>query len=303
MVRGPSNVVPRRYRSVSVATVSVPLTAGELTRWFVGREAYRRTEFVVVHRGRDTAVVRVERAPRDASDRLFQPIAAVELVAGPAECAYVVDPAVDTAVPSDLARAAATVPAARCVVVRGRYEHVNFIVDPAPLAIDVVEVVPPEPAKLVDQIRRVLATAEDLPPVELHPRVVDLVAGRGPGRWLFPCRGGGAAPAGSELSYLDERPPRRDWTLVGCARSREIHAWFYGDRPPSIESCPRLLAGAVERPTIVKCCLFEAGVEREGMLVTVPWGATLDEIRAGLRLAVQAATEAAGPEEQAWAPA
>jgi hypothetical protein len=59
----------------------------------------------------------------------------------------------------------------------------------------------------------------------------------------------------------------------------------------------------VQRPTIVKCCLFEAGVERDGLLVTVPWGATLDEIRDGLRLAVQAAMEAAGPEEQAWAPA
>lgn len=301
MVTGPSNVVPRRYRSVSVATVPVPLTAGDLARWFVGREAYRRTGFVVVHHGPDTAVVRVERAAGDGSDPLFQPIVAVELLAGPAECAYVVDPAVDTAVPTDLARAAAAVPGVRCVVVRGRYEHVNFILDPAPLAIDVVEVVPPEPAKLVDQLRRVLATAEDLPPVELHPRVVDLVAGRGPGRWLFPCRGGGAAPAGSEVSYLDERPARRDWTLVGCARSREIHAWFYGDQPPSIESCPRLLAGAVARPTIVKCCLFETTVERDGMLVTVPWGATIDEIHAGLRLAVQAAAEAAG-QEQAWVP-
>ncbi|MGH2689838.1 MAG: DUF7714 family protein, partial [Actinomycetota bacterium] len=52
---GPPNVFPRRYRSVSVATVPVPLTLPDLTRWFVGREAYRRTDFVVVHHGPDTA--------------------------------------------------------------------------------------------------------------------------------------------------------------------------------------------------------------------------------------------------------
>ena len=124
------------------------------------------------------------------------------------------------------------------------------------------------------------------------------------------CRGSGAAPAGSEISYLDERPARRDWVLVGCARSREIHKCFYGDVPRSEESCPRVLAGDVDRPTIVKCCLHEAGVERDGLRVTVPWGASLDEIREGLRLLAEAAAEvrpntgaAPGAEEQAWAPA
>lgn len=306
-----ANVMPRRYRSVSVASVPVPLDAAELERWFVGREAYRRTGFIVVHHGARTAVVRVERtAGQDGEDPLFQRITSVELLAGPDECSYVVDPSVDTAVPTQMARAASSAPGARCVVVRGRYEHVNFILDPSPLEIDVVEVVPPEPAKLVDQIRRVLETAEDLPPIAIRPRLVDLVADRPPGRWLFPCRGSGAAPAGSEISYLDERPARRDWVLVGCARSREIHKWFYGDVPRSVESCPRVLAGDVDRPTIVKCCLHEAGVERDGLRVTVPWGASLDEIREGLRLLAEAAAEvrpntgaAPGAEEQAWAPA
>jgi hypothetical protein len=294
------NLIPRRYRSVSVAQVAMPLSEEDLRRHFVGREAYRRTEFVVVRRDEQTAVIHVGKATSD-DDPLFSPIVSVELLAGPDDCAYVVDPSVDTAVPTQMTRAAAAVPAARCVVVRGRYEHVNFVLEPAPLPVAVVEVVPPWPPKLVDQLERVLETSEDLPPVVLEPRLVDLVADRPAGRWLFPCRGSGAAPEGATVAYLDERPPREDWTLVGCARSREIHRWFYGDVPPSVESCPRVLAGEVDRPTIVKCCLHETGISREGLLVTVPWGASLDEIREGLRTVLEAPDAAArGPE---WAPA
>src|SRR5262249_9437403 len=86
-------------------------------------------------------------------------------------------------------------PQARCVIVRGRYGHVSFIADPAPVRVTVVEVVPPRPAKLVDQLTRVLDLAEDLPPVELVPELVDLaeLAGSRPsGHYLFPCRAGGA---------------------------------------------------------------------------------------------------------------
>ena len=77
--------------------------------------------------------------------------------------------------PTQLARAAAGhAPGARCVIVRGRYGHVSFILDPAPIRVRVLEVVPPWPPKLVDQLSRVLDLAEDLPPVELVPDLVDL---------------------------------------------------------------------------------------------------------------------------------
>ena len=56
------------------------------------------------------------------------------------------------------------------MVVEGRYGHVSFILDPEPLRVPVREVVPPEPAKLVDQAQRLLDVAEDLPPIELVSR-------------------------------------------------------------------------------------------------------------------------------------
>jgi hypothetical protein len=135
-------------------------------------------------------------------------------------------------------------------------------------------------------VQRVLDTAEDLPPVDLRPEVTDIeaLAGTHPAdRYLYPCRGSGAAPAGAEVAYLDERPARQDWVLVGCDRSREIHRWFYGDDPPSVEMCPRELTPPSDVATLTKCCMLEFGVQREGNLVVVPWGASLDEIREGLR--------------------
>ena len=308
---GPSvNLVPARYRSISVASVPVRLDEASLRAHFMGRQAYRRTRYIVVRSAPDgppdgdadgTAVVEV--AKRSEAP-LFSEITAVTLIAGPGETAFVEEPEADTAVPSTLARVAASrAPGARCVVVRGRYGHVGFIADPAPVRVRVVEVVPPHPAKLVDQARRVLDLAEDLPPIELVPELTDLAAlagSRPAGHSLFPCRAGTAA-AGDAVSYLDEIPPRADWTLVGCARSRAIYDWFYPDSPPAVDMCPRNLArhalarsqaagepAAEPAAILTKCCLLEDEITVAGGLVVVPWGASLAQVRDGLAQAAVA---------------
>jgi hypothetical protein len=207
---------------------------------------------------------------------------------------------VDTTIPTAMARAARQLaPQARCVVVQGRYEHISFICDPRPLPIRVVEVTPPEPAKLVDQVRRVLDVAEELPPIEVVPELIDLrqlAAQRPAEHYLFPCRGGGGAVEGARVSYLDQRPPRADWCLVGCTRSVQLHRWFYGDLPPMVSTCPRELAGSAGTAiTLTKCCLLEEGLDVDSTQVTVPWGATLGEVGEGLRQLVRAV-------EPAWSP-
>lgn len=294
-----SNLVPRRYRGVSVTDVDVALEPEALRKHFLGREAYRRTAFIIARSAGRAAVLRVR---KESEEPLFSPIVDVEVLAGPEETAIVHAPEVDTGIPTQLARAAAERASdARCVVVQGRYEHVNFVLDPAPIAVRVVEVFPPRPAKLVDQVERVLDVTEGLPPVEIRPELVDLVElarTRPSERYLFPCRGSGVAPEGAEVRYLDERPERQEWTLVGCARSRQIHRAFYGDEPPSVEMCPRELARRrdVPGPTLTKCCLLEEDVERDGLTVVVPWGASLDQVRDALVLLCSIA-------EPAWAPA
>jgi hypothetical protein len=291
------NLVPHRYRGVAVTALppEVGLDEESLRVHLLGREAYRRTRFVVLRSGGHAALVRVERASRTA---LFSAVTAVELLAGPEECAYVVEPEVDTAVPSELARVAlARAPGARAVAVQGRYAHVNIIIEPRPLRVLVREVVPPEPAKLLDQARRVLAVADDLPPIELVGDLTDLAelaASRPSGHYLLPCRGSGGAVPGARVSYLDEHPERADWTLLGCTRSRQIHRHFYGGDAPTVDFCPKRAVSG--RGVLTKCCLQEEHVESGDGWVSVPWGSSLDQVREALR-------RLSAQEDPAWAPA
>jgi hypothetical protein len=288
-----TNLVPGQYREVAVATVGFSLTIDALRAHFLGREVYRRTRYIVVRHHAETAVIEVERAP---GSQLMAIVAGVVVLAGAGECAYLIAPEADTGVPSALAAAArANGTTRRCVVVEGRYHHVNFILDPVAARVRVVDIVPPGPPKLVDQASRLLALAEDLPPIELVADVVDLaeLARDHPApRYLLPCRGSGfAAHDGAEVAFLDERPQRQEWTLIGCARSRELHRWFYDDLPESVDMCPRQLAatrpGEPGTVTLTKCCLLEDRVEEGSDTIVVPWGASLDQVRLGLERAAR----------------
>jgi hypothetical protein len=292
-----TNVVPGQYREVSVTRVDFALTDDNLRRHFMGRQVYRRTRYVVVRNGAETAVVGVT---KDDEDRLMSVVTGVDTLALPTVCHFLNLPDVDTAVASSLAGAARRhARGARCVVVQGRYEHVSFIIEPSPRPVRVTEVVPPAPAKLVDQAQRVLAMAEGLPPVELVPDVVDiavLARQRPATRYLLPCRGSGVVIPGADVAFLDERPPRQEWTLIGCARSRALHQWFYGDVPDNVELCPRLRPRPPGTATLTKCCLLEDHNETESDCVVVPWGATLDLVREGLATLASSGTQPWSPE-------
>lgn len=281
---------PDRYREVSVTDVDVPLEAGPLRELLTSRPVYRRSDFMVVRRGAQAALVKLLRG---AETGLFAPLRDVELLAGPAETVYLHRPDLDTGVPTALLTAAAAVPEARCVVVEGAYGHVSFVLDPAPVRVHVLDVVPPRPAKLLDQLRRVLETADDLPGVQLVPHVVelaDLLPTEPAGAYLLPCRGGGMEVPEAAVAYLDEVPPRADWTLLGCARSRAIHDFLYDGPVRQIDLCPRHLTARADVPAgdvvVTKCCLFEQRNEVEGRTVVTPWGASFGQLREALTTAV-----------------
>jgi hypothetical protein len=281
-----SNFVPRPYRGVSVQETQVPLDPWSVRDYLMGRPVYRRTSFMVLVRDGDRAVVQVEKT---STEPLFTPVTEVRYLAGPDEVAFIEDPAVDTGNASQLARAAlgSGQSGRRVYVVQGRFQHVNFIVDPEPLTIRVVEVVPPEPPKLLEMARQVLDYDEELPPVELELVPIDLrrlAAVAGADRYLFPCRCTGLE-LDVPVDFLDACPPTQEaWTLVGCERSRQIHQAFYGQDPPRrVELCPRVLGRGDAAPTLLKCCLIERGIESEGSRQVVPWGASLDEVRRALR--------------------
>ena len=288
------NTVPGRYRGVAVARFDGPFDEVTLRTHFLGRDAYWKTRFLVVRPSGDTSRVALLAVTKAGDDDLFSPITEVDLLAGPEECTFMHRPEVDTAIPSALAAVAAEAPGACAVVVQGRYEHVNFVLDADPLRVVVREVVPPHPAKLADQARRIVEVTESLRPLRLETEVVDMadLARRRPAaHYLLPCRGGGSEVPGAEVSYLDERPEPENWTLIGCERSRRIHRWFYGRDAPCVDICPKLEpAAAGPGALLTKCCLQQEELD-EGVAdgpggptiwVSVPWGASLEHVRDAL---------------------
>jgi hypothetical protein len=271
-----------------------PLEEGPVKEVLLSREGYRRTEFVVLRGDDAAALVRIDFAARDA---LFNPITSVEWLAGPDDCTYVVRPDVDSANATALAEVAASVGSPAVCVVEGKYQHVNFIVRATPLEVRLIDLVPPGPPRLLDLARQAITIDEDLPPVRLVPELLDVRTlalempdeRRGSGvspeeHWVLPCQGAGIDLPGT-VDYLDQRPPRADWTLVGCERSRQLHRWFYGDEPNrQVETCPdRLTPTDSGTPTLLRCCLLERGIRIEAQRAVVPWGTNLSEVQSALR--------------------
>jgi hypothetical protein len=283
------NTITRPYRGLSVQEVDIPLTPAAIEDLLSRREIYRRTAYLALRSHGQTALVAVE--PEDPG-RLLSPVAQLRVLSGPDTTAWIDAPEADVGNATSLA---ATALAHRrngvlAYLVRGRFEHVNFIWRPAPVPIRVTEVVPPLPPKLLAMAEQVVGYDEDLPPVNLTLDAVDvpeLVAANPAPHYLLPCRGSGL-PSGSQVSFLDTHPAyHADWLLIGCERSRQFHEYFYGTQPRRVDLCPSARAapaanGAGPR-VLTKCCLLERGIEVSGSTAVVPWGANLDEVRAALR--------------------
>ncbi len=281
------NFVPLPYRRVSFQPYEGDMTETAIREHLLAREVYRRTDIVVLHKAeQELAVAAVQRVESDA---LFTRVEAVEVLALPADCAFILSSETDPANRSALAKLAHAhgLGSNQMAVVQGAFDHINIIHRPDPLILRVVEVSPPDPPKLYKMAEQVLSYA-DLPPICLDLERIDLreLSKNGPAEaYLVPCRSGGLEDLGAPVYFLDERPPVRcPWTLIGCERSLQFHRHYYGDEPPRVEMCPRKLAPASDRPTLLKCCLLEFGIEQEGMTAIVPWGADLAMVEQALGL-------------------
>ncbi len=282
------NVVPLPYSRIGVQRADFSLNESSIQGFLIGKEAYFETDYVVFRRGDECAIAAIQRADRED---LFCTITAAEVIALPGSCRWIDDPTVDTGNPSALAEKARALGTtdSETLVVNGLYEHVNFIQRPRPLVIDIFDLFPPEPPRLIDMARRVLAY-KNFGAVVLNPHIQsipELVRHLDDKPILFPC-GISQLKGMANASYLDERPSRQDWILVGCERSRRIHRHFYGDDPPQIELCPRKLFVADVPLTLMRCCMVENGFELSGRVAIVPWGADLALTQAALEALIDA---------------
>lgn len=286
----PSNLTARPYRGLSVQEVDIGLDPGSILAFLLGREVYRRTEFILLEHSERYALVQVE---KESATQLFSPVTDVRVLARPEELVFVASPETDVGNASAIAAVATAHRRADALayVVRGRFEHINFLWKPEPITVEVTELVPPRPPKLLAMAQQAVDFDEDLPPIDLQPADVDmhdLVAGEDKGVYLLPCRGSGVSLT-SEVEFLDTRPAeRRDWVLVGCERSEQFHEHFYGDLASRVDICPRRRTTVRDRATLTltKCCLLERGVRLGPGYAVVPWGSNLDEVRLALRFLV-----------------
>ena len=278
-----ANTVPLPYSRVAVQHVDFVLNETELKSFLRGKETWFETDYVVFRRGNDCAVVELRKESREA---MFCRIKEVGIVSLPEASRWIEDSTVDTGNPSALAEKAWAlgITSSETLVVSGLYEHVNFIHRPQPTVIDVFDLSPPDPPRLLDMARRVIAN-RDFPAIVLNPRIASIprmVSHLGDKPILFPC---GVSQLKDMVGafYLDERPARQDWVLVGCERSRQIHCHIYGDEPPRIELCPKKLFVAGNALALMRCCMVENSCELRGKVAVVPWGADLPVIEEAIR--------------------
>lgn len=279
------NFVPLPYRQVSVQPYSGLMTEAAILDYLQGRDSYRRTRFIILHHKKVCAIAQVAHG---SDEPLFSPITEAQIVALPEACRWIEDGSVDTANPSALVASALRHGATETdtVVVSGLDGHVNFIHHPCPIKIRVVDVVPPESAKLFRMAQQVLTFAE-LPAIQLVLENIDLrdLAKEMPEAeaYLVPCRASGLE-FDAPTYFLDERPERQNWTMLACERSSQIHRHFYGEADaPRLDFCPRNRVQPDGRLTLIKCCLLEDQIEVKNGYAVVPWGATLKHVQAALQ--------------------
>jgi hypothetical protein len=296
------NALTRPYRGLSVQDVDVPLSdESAILDYLVGRDSYRRTEWLLLRNGDEHALVEIR---KESYEPLMSPIIEARVLAGPDRTVWIDEPRTDVGNATAMAAAAALFGRtdADAIAVKGRYEHINVIWRPTPVRIVVTEVVPPEPAKLLEMARQAVAFDDELPPIELVLDAVDIrvIAADNPApQYLLPCRGSGVdLPA--PVEFLDTRPAENaDWLLIGCERSMQFHRNFYGTDPQQVDLCPHRRSAQIDEGTLVltKCCLLERGVEQHGNEAVVPWGSTLDEVRLALRLLTKLGPVAEAPRQ------
>lgn len=279
---------PGHCKEVSVRSVDFELTEESIQSFLSGKRAYIRTRFYVFHSGDDWAVAEIEKTDENS---VLNGIASVRVLSLPAETHFVDDPSLEV-LSASVMGALQRDSGAKCVVVRGKSEHVSFFVEEAPKTLTVFDVVPPSPSKLVSIVDSVLESdlqdvcvSYDVSEVDLN----EIARGVTSGHVMFPCRASGLSSS-LPTHYLDETRDLADgqldeMTLVGCSLSARIFKAVYGREPEMLNMCPKDLARArgIEGPILVKCCKVKEGFEIDGNMAIVPWGTRSSEVAGALR--------------------
>jgi hypothetical protein len=279
---------PSHCKEVSVKSVGFELTEKNIKEFLRGKRAYIRTRYYLFQNGGHWAVALIVRKP---SNDILQEIASVHILSLPRDTSFVEDPSLEVLSASTMGSLRERL-GTKCVVVRGKAEHVSFFIEEPPFDLTIFDVVPPVPSKLTGLVETALET--DLQDRYARVRVVELdlndLAKRVQTRiTMFPCRASGLGK-GDEALFLDETPALspeelKEVTLVGCSLSARIFKAIYGVEPNLMNMCPQdlLKENKIKGPVLVKCCKVKEGFDIKGETVIVPWGARSSDVVSALR--------------------
>ena len=279
---------PSHCKEVSVKSVNFELTEKNIKDFLKGKRAYIRTRYYVFHNGREWAVALIVRRP---SNDILQEIASIHILSLPKDTSFVEDGSMEV-LSASLMGSLRERMGTKCVVVRGKAEHISFFIDEPPYELTVFDVVPPRPSKLLGLVQTALET--DLQDRYVRFKVVELdlnelAKGVRTKLTMFPCRASGLGKT-EEALFLDETPELspdqvKEVTLIGCSLSARIFKAIYGVEPNLIDMCPQdlLKERGITGPVLVKCCKVKENFEVKGEVAIVPWGARSSEVVQALR--------------------
>ena len=278
---------PSHCKEVSVHSVQFELTEEQVRSHLMGSKAYIRTRYVVLNRGDTWAVAEIG---KDAMNCVLQPVSSVNIVSLPGETSFIDEPSLDVLSASEMGRLRESV-GTRCVIVRGKSEHISFFVDQEPFSLTIFDVVPPSPTKLAGLVEEALRSILQDRYVRYEVIEEDLNSLEGlseASSVLFPCRASGLDHKG-KLGYMDNPPDLspdqiEEVTVVGCSLSARVFKAVYGSEARLVNMCPVDILQNVKMngPVLTKCCKVKDGFEIKGNIAIVPWGARMSDVSAAL---------------------
>ena len=299
-------IMPSHCRQVSIVETNqnIPNNEEALREIAFDREVYETTQYLLV--GNEKQGFAILEVKKENSQKLFQRIINVNVLALASESTLIVDSNVDVLNPNQLVSLALKTyqkNGKKATIVLGKHSHVSFALvsgEPQLDKIEVVDVVPPRPGKLVSMIKGAMKVGLINRAVDIEVRKIDLIElakktlNKGAEVVIFPCKASGITPqsVGAETFFLDKeillalKKGHERLGLVGCNVSFKVLQHLLGkdfDRPKIIfeQICPGK-AVPNKLPFITKCCKLREGykpiLEGGTSGVIVPWGARLKEV-------------------------
>ncbi len=312
-------IMPSHCRQVSIVETSQDISNNEEAIREIGldKEVYETTQYLLV--GNEKQGFAILEVKKENSQKLFQRIIDVNVLALASESTLIVDSNIDVLNPNQLVPLALKTyqkSGKKATIVLGKHGHVSFALvsgKPQLDKIEVVDVVPPRPGKLVSMIKDAMKVGLISRAVDMEVREIDLIklakktVDKGAEAVIFPCKSSGITPqsVGAETFFLDKeilsalKKGHKRLGLVGCDVSLKMLQHLSGrdfDRSKIFfeQICPEK-AVPNKLPFITKCCKLREGykpvLEGGTLGVIVPWGARLKEVSDALNWLLHEMTE------------